>query len=250
MQVVRADLRRLSGFSKVCPSEATTRHNGLMSRISRLVCALIVATLLASGCSGSGGSKSAASTTSIKFSANPLAPGQGYVQLGGSRSTFSDVICATGRAKGDPSYATRVLGVYANFRLDGTLYAVSVTRYESHPAGAAPTITETALVEMQGEGEVKGARAQRAQVVGSNNWIDVHDPSASGPLITKNGDRYTATGTFGAPDNLSESQVANVQGEIAARCPGEESPGTKTTSIPSVSPTTVVGTMAPATTAK
>lgn len=220
-----------------------------MSRISPLVCALTVAALLASGCSGSGGSKAAASTTSIKFSANPLAPGDGYVQLGGSRSTFSNVVCSTGRAKGDPSYATRVFGVYANFRLDGTLYAVSVTRYDSHPSGSAPTITETALVEMQGEGEVKGARAQRAQVVGSNKWVDVHDPSASGPLVTKNGDRYTATGTFGAPDSLSESQVANVQGEIAARCPVKGSSGSTSSSIPPTLPATVGGTTVPATTA-
>ena len=163
------------------------------------------------GCSGSSGGTSTQSgpTTSTPYVANPLEPGHGFVQIGGQRYDFDGVICVKGPLKSDPKDSAREFGVYANFTQDGSLYAVSLTRYDNHAVGAVPTVTDTSLVRMQGVGEVKGLKAQRARVIGHEQWGDVFDPNATTELIVHTGrplrgrrgatDRWTATGATPTP---------------------------------------------------
>jgi hypothetical protein len=199
--------------------------------------------LLAAGCSGSSGDASPP-PSSTKFVVNPLEPGHGILQLGKNLYPFDGVICAKGPVPSDPKDTVRIFGVYANFKLDGSLVAVSMTRYESHPKGVAavPTITETAQVQMQGKGEIKGLKAQRAQVIGQSQWGDIYDQSATGPLIVKTGDRYVAKGQFGPPDagplyvtgpttttTTLPGTSETTSGELSARCPAKSATTTTTT---------------------
>lgn len=189
----------------------------LLSR--RLLCgALLVGILGVPACSSGGGGRAAGPTTTVIPVANPLGPGEGYVQFGGERTAIDGVICATGVLDSDPEASVRVFGVYANFTLDGNLAAVSLTRYENHDVNAIPTVTDTALIRMQGDGEVRGLKAQRANIIGEKAWADVYDPRASTPLITRDGDRYSVTGSFGSPDGLEKGEVP-VTGTIELRCP-------------------------------
>lgn len=208
--------------------------------IRRLGVASVLVVVLA-GCSGSSQDEStpAGPTTSSPYVANPLEPGHGFVQIGGSRTDFDGVICATGALASDPDDSVRRFGVYANFTQDGTLYAVSLTRYANNTKGAIPTVTDTALVKMQGDNEVKGIKAQRALVQGQTQWGDPNDPDATTQLITHDGDRYEATGKFGDPSGTGTPKDA-VVGDIAMRCPGKN--GATTTTVAGA--TTVPGSTA------
>lgn len=226
----------------------------MRARLSLVLAAVVVTALLA-GCSGSSGDASPP-PSSTKFVVNPLEPGHGILQLGDHQYAFEGVICASGPVASDPKGAVRDFGVYANFYLDGSLVAVSMTRYESHPTGdlAVPTITDTAQVQMQGKGEVKGLKAQRARVIGQSSWGDVYDPTAKGPLIVKTGDRYDAKGLFGPPDagpiyvtgpttttTTLASSSDTTPGELSARCPAK-STTTTTTTAEAATTTTVAAT--------
>lgn len=192
-------------------------------------------------CSGSSGDTSPP-PTSTRFVVNPVAAGHGYLQLGKNQYPFDGVICSTGPVDSDPKDTIRDFGAYANFKLDGTLVVVSLTRYENRTQGAVPTRTDTALVQMQGKNEVKGLKAQRAQVIGNSVWKDVYDPTAKGPLIVHRGDRYEAKGQFGPPDlgavpkpgatttTTLPGTSESTPGELVLRCPAK-----------SVSPTTIAG---------
>ncbi len=185
----------------------------------------------------------------MRLEVNPLEPGHGFVQLGGQRYPFDGVICSTGPLESDPSTSVRTFGSYANFTMDGSLYAVSLTRYENHAPQAVPTVTDTALVRMQGDGEVRGLKAQRAQIIGSDTWGDVFDPTETKPLIDHANDRYDVDGTFGPPDG-STGPDDLLAGTISMRCPAK---GTTTTTSTNdgATPTTAAPTssMAPAATA-
>lgn len=188
--------------------------------------AVAVGMLGMSACSSGDASPSATSRAKMP-EANPLKPGTGYVQIGAQRTDFDKVICATGPVKTDPKGTIRQFGAYANFTLDGNLAAVSLTRYENRDAKAIPTVTDTALIQMQGEGEVRGLKAQRANIIGQNVWSDVADDSASTPLIERDGDRYRATGKFGSPDGLGAGETPT-QGTIEMRCPAKTTSTTST----------------------
>ncbi len=215
----------------------------------RVLWLVVAAPLLVAGCSsGSSGADSARPTTSFHYLVNPLEPGHGYVQLGANRYPFSGVICATGPVKSDPEGSTRIFGVYANFHVDGKLAAVSLTRYRSAVHGSVdtiPTITDTALVRMQGKGEIRGLTAQRARVENRTKWQDVNDPSATTALITRKGDRYEAHGRFGPVGGDTTPQTSSTRpgaktgtvGEIAARCPSSETTTTAATSTVTTSTT-------------
>ncbi|HET8929346.1 MAG TPA: hypothetical protein VFN21_01690 [Acidimicrobiales bacterium] len=215
-------------------------------RRSRWLVAAVVGALVVSGCSGSSGGEADQPTTSFKYLVDPLEPGAGFIQLGPNRYPFDGVICATGPVESDPEGSTRIFGVYANFRVDGTLAAVALTRYHNEVIGktrSIPTLTETALIQMQGDQEVRGLSAKRFRVVGEKKWQDPNDPAATTALITHEGDRYDAKGTF-APVNVDVATSTTVTGstgagagvgddtilgEVAARCPAK-SAGTSTTS--------------------
>lgn len=200
------------------------------------------AALIASGCSGSSGEDTTGPTTSFPYLVDPLEPGTGFVQLGANRYPFDGVICATGPVKSDPEGSTRIFGVYANFEVDGSLAAVSLTRYHNEvhdKIDTIPTVTETALIQMQGEGEVRGLSARRFQVVGAKKWTDPEDPTATTPLITRDGDRYEATGRFGALDGTDDTADATA-GKIAARCPSDDGAAGSAGTTGSSSPTTSV----------
>ena len=223
------------------------------ARLSFVLLAAIAATALIAGCSGSSDDASPP-PSSTKFVVNPLEPGHGILQLGANQYPFEGVICASGPLKSDPSDTVRDFGVYANFELDGSLVAVSMTRYENRSPGAVPTITDTALVRMQGKDEVKGLKAQRARIIGNKNWGDVVDPTAKGPLIVKTGDRYDAKGLFGAPDSgplyddgtptttttTLPGDSEGLPGELSARWPAKADVVTPT--MPTASTTTVPAT--------
>ena len=140
------------------------------------------------------------------------------------------MICAEGAVESDPEGSTRIFGVYANFEVDGALAAVALTRYHNEVIGktnSIPTLTDTALIQMQGDGEIRGLSAKRFQVVGEKNWQDPQNPEATTELITRDGDRYDARGTF-APVNAdvaTETTVAGapaasdaIDGQVSARC--------------------------------
>ena len=205
--------------------------------LATLVTTCVVVVTLA-GCSGSSGGSStpAGPTTSTPYVANPLEPGHGFVQIGGQRYDFDGVICAEGPLKSDPKNTVREFGVYANFTQAGSLYAVSLTRYEDHSVGAVPTVTDTALVRMQGVGEVKGLKAQRARVIGHDQWGDVYDPKATTELIVHTADRYEALGRYGSVDGNRENtkpgttpQTGTAEGDVAMRCPSKSSTASTTT---------------------
>ncbi len=234
-----------------------------------VTCCTVV--LAVAGCAGSSGKSSTPTgpTTSTPYVANPLEPGHGFVQLGGQRYDFDGVICVKGPLKSDPKGTAREFGVYANFTQDGSLYAVSLTRYDNHATGAVPTVTDTALLKMQGVGEVRGLKAQRARVIGHDQWGDVFDPTATTELIVHDGDRYEAQGRYGDVGGYRENtnpsttpQNDTVEGDIAMRCPTKSTttttggttvpgatsvPGQTTAPAASSSPTTTPG-VAPTTT--
>ena len=215
-----------------------------------VIAAAVAVTGILAGCSGSSGDTSAP-PSSFKYVVNPLEPGHGLLQLGPNQYPFDGVICASGPVASDPKGAVRDFGVYANFKLDDQLVAVSITRYESHPDGPAiPTITDTAQVQMQGKGQVKGLKAQRARIIGQSVWGDIYDPTAKGPLIVKTGDRYDAKGAFGPPDagplyvkgpTTTTTTLAGssetISGELSARCPAKTA---TTTTAPAAGSTTTV----------
>lgn len=196
--------------------------------------------LVATGCTGSSGGEADQPTTSFRYLVDPLEPGTGFIQLGPNRYPFDGVICATGAVKSDPEGSTRIFGVYANFEVDGTLAAVALTRYHNEVRGktnSIPTLTENALIQMQGDNEVRGLSAKRFQVVGERNWQDPNDPTARSALITREGDRYDAKGTF-APLNADATTSTTARGtagsgaketsdaivgEVSARCPAKPS---------------------------
>lgn len=217
----------------------------------------LTAALLVSGCSGSSGEQTSGPTTSFPYLVDPVDPGTGFVRLGSNRYPFDGVICTEGPADNDPEGSTRIFGVYANFEVDGSLAAIALTRYRNEVHGrldTVPTITETALVQMQGDGEVRGLSAKRFQVEGATRWQDPADPTATTPLIVRDGDRYRAAGRFGAlngdateptdpdagPDPGGSSGASGTDGEIVARCPavtrGDDGAVT-TSSSPASSPT-------------
>lgn len=195
-----------------------------------------------SGCSGSSVPTSTGPTTSFPYLIDPLEPGNGFIQLGTNRYPFSGVICTEGPSKKDPPGSTRIFGVYANFTVDGSLAAVALTSYRNELHGATnsvPTITQTALIQMQAKTDVKGLSAKRFRVVGQANWQDPVDPSATSALITRKGDRYEARGLFGPVGDdttvttvhggtASAGSSSALRGEIAARCPA----GGSSTSVP------------------
>lgn len=197
----------------------------------RLPVVLVALIALVAGCASSA-PKAVGPTTSMHYVINPVAPGHGFVQLGGAQYSFDGVICAHGPVASDPPNATRQFGVYANFTEAGTLYAISLTRYENDPskgnpplATGVPTITDLALVQSQGKGEVLGLQATRFMTVGKSGWSDPRDAAAHAPLIKRTGDVYEAAGVYG-PDNQDQHSKANRQGTIKVRCPAK---GTTTT---------------------
>lgn len=205
---------------------------------------VFVGLVLLAGCAGSSGQPDTAPTTSFPYLVDPLEPGTGFVQLGPNRYPFDGVICASGPVKSDPPGSTRIFGVYANFKVDGSLAAVSMTSYRNEIKGrinTVPTITQTALIEMQGSGEIKGLAAKRFRVENQRNWQDPNDAKATGTLIVRTGDRYEAAGMFAALDapvdtsagvtSAPGSSSGATNGKIAARCPGE-SAATSTTTKP------------------
>lgn len=228
-----------------------------------LAAAVAALFVVVSGCSGPSGDTADGPSTSFRYLVDPLEPGNGFIQLGQNRYPFDGVICATGAVKSDPAGSTRIFGVYANFHVDGKLAAVALTRYRNEIHGktdSVPTLTETALIQMQGDKEIRGLSAKRFQIVGANEWQDPDDPTATTALITHDGDRYDAKGTF-APVNAdvttsSTTTVAGgsrtgtgpgaagdaIVGEVAARCPAKAaaSPGT-------TAPTATTGAAAAAT---
>lgn len=203
---------------------------------ARLAVLTIVGALPLAACSSGGSTKSTGPTTTVLLEVNPLERGHGFVQLSGQRYDFDGVKCATGTLASDPEASQRIFGAYANFTREGSLFAVSLTRYEDHSVGAVPTITDTALVRMQGEGEVRGLKAQRAQIIGKGGWGDVFDPTETTPLISHTNDRYDVSGTFGPPDGTGGPKDL-VEGSIAVRCPATSA--TTTSTIPGATPTTV-----------
>lgn len=227
-----------------------------------LVCSVALAvTLVVAGCAGSSGDDAGQPTTSFRYLVDPLEPGTGFIQLGQNRYPFDGVICATGPVKSDPEGSIRDFGVYANFTIDSTLAAVSLTRYRNEIHGetnSVPTLTETALIQMQGDKEIRGLSAKRYQIVGARKWQDPNDPTATTPLITHTGDRYVAKGTFApvnadveaSPTTTGSSVSASsdaVIGQVAARCPAESttttsSSGTDATGSPQPPATTGVST--------
>ncbi len=228
-------------------------------RRARAVLTVFVASALVLGCTGCAGSSGGAAdetTTSFPYLIDPLEPGAGFIQLGPNRYPFDGVICATGPVASDPEGSTRIFGVYANFEVDGSLAAVALTRYHNEIHGktnSVPTLTETALIQMQGDKEIRGLSAKRFQVVGEKNWHDPNDPSATKPLISRSGGRYEAKGIF-APVNADVDTSTtsrgsgsttpgagdSLVGEVAARCPAKSTtvpaPGSSTTAP--ASPTT------------
>lgn len=199
----------------------------------RVVVGVFVSLVFLAGCAGSSGQPETAPTTSFPYLIDPLEPGTGFVQLGPNRYPFEGVICASGPVKSDPPGSTRIFGVYANFEVDGNLAAVSMTSYRNEIRGrinTVPTITQTALIEMQGSGEIKGLAAKRFRVENQRNWQDPNDATAKGVLIVRTDDRYEATGMFAALDapvdtsagvtSVPGSSSGATSGKIAARCPG------------------------------
>ena len=85
--------------------------------------------------------------TTTTVAAPTIEAGQGYLELGGHYFPYKVVACVQGAAKNDPSYATRVWGVYGNGYTEGKLFTVELTQYHSDggPKGL-PTVTDTALV--------------------------------------------------------------------------------------------------------
>lgn len=225
--------------------------NRIVQRARRFVAiclALGVIAVVGSSCAGSNPiAGDTQPTTTSKYLINPLEPGQGYVQLGANRYAFENVICATGPVKSDPEGSTRIFGVYANFTTGGKLAAVSLTRYRSEFVGknrSVPTITDTAMIRMQGDGEVLGLKAQRARIVGQRLWHDIFDNAKTTQLITRKADRYEASGSFGPVDaavvgdpttTTAASGSSLVRGEIAARCPTHGATVTTQSSTPSTS---------------
>jgi len=218
-------------------------------RLAWAVAVAVAFVLALSGCGGSSPDTTDGPTTSFRYLVDPLEPGTGFIQLGPNRYPFDGVICATGPVESDPEGSTRVFGVYANFEVDGALAAVALTRYHNEIHGktnSVPTLTETALIQMQGHDEIKGLSAKRFQIVGERTWQDPNDPSATKPLITRSGDRYEARGTF-APVNADAVTSSTtppgsaaaagasdaVVGEVAARCPAAS---TATSAAPTTQP--------------
>ncbi len=219
------------------------RRGGLLACLAAVV-------LVVGACSGDSGDRESASTTSFPYLVDPVEPGAGFIELDGNRYPFEGVICASGPVASDPEGSTRRFGVYANFEVDGTLAAVSLTRYRNQESGlieTVPTLTDTALIRMQGDGEVRGLSATRFQIEGEKNWQDRNDPQATEPLITRDGDRYEAEGQFAAVNPPSpatteaggESGSAEavedppVPGRVVARCPD---PSTTTTAADQANP--------------
>lgn len=254
MQVDRVEFDGTDGRPDSC-AEATgrvrpvgsgaVRHRDRWRPLRRLCAVVLVTTVVVVGCSGSSGEETGP-TTSFPYLVDPLEPGTGFIQLGENRYPFDGVICAEGAVESDPEGSTRIFGVYANFEVDGVLAAVALTRYHNEIIGEAnsvPTLTDTALIQMQGDGEIRGLAAKRFQVVGAKSWQDPQDPTATTELITRDGDRYEARGTFAPvnPDVGSDTTVAGAQaadavaGQVAARC-GD--PDTTTTTDPSALPPT------------
>lgn len=200
-------------------------------RIASVAVALALV-LVAPGCGGPSGDGEARPTTSFRYLVDPLKPGTGFVQLGQNRYPFEGVICASGPVKSDPEGSTRIFGVYANFEVDGALAAVSLTRYHNEVHGkidTIPTVTDTALIQMQGKDEVRGLSAKRFQVVGDRVWQDPTDPNATKALITRSGDRYEAHGRFapiGTQATEGSTTATGTVGEVAARCPDKAAPVT------------------------
>jgi len=162
--------------------------------------------------------------------------GQGYLELGGHYFPYKVVACVQGAAKNDPSYATRVWGVYGNGYTEGKLFTVELTQYHSDggPKGL-PTVTDTALVRMQGSSYGKpvvlGLRSQRARVETSDTWLDKLDPKATDELITQVGSRYVVDGQFG-PDDSQAGDPGVQRGAVQAICPAAGSSPTSNTVVP------------------
>lgn len=131
-----------------------TPRRHLVAGVVGLACVASLA-----GCSsGSKNTPTTGDSSPYRISSENPAPGEGVLQLGAGRYTFTVVNCGTGPVKGDEppgmagtdatTAAQRTWGLYGNGQTDGGLFTVAITQYRSQVGTGPATITQSALVRM------------------------------------------------------------------------------------------------------
>lgn len=180
-----------------------------------------VAVLAIVGCSGDDGdgASSPPPTTADPFAAveAPTA-GSGSAVIGVDRITFTVTSCATGAAPGDPAVARREFALVGSGRVGSTIFAVSVSRYRSDTGQGRATVTETARVATGTGDDQRGLEAKRTTAGKDGAWLDLTDPKADAPLITRAGGTVDIRANF-APEGGRLGDEAVTPGRLRARCP-------------------------------
>lgn len=137
--------------------------------------------------------------------------------LGIEQLTFTVTECSEDPGADDPVEATRELLVRGGGTGSDGPFTVEVLRYRSE--ADRPVTSETARIVF-GEGEdARGVEAMRTTAGADGAWLDLADPEADGPLISRTGEEVDVRATFG-PRGAVEGDPGLVEGRIRAHCPG------------------------------
>lgn len=179
---------------------------------------MLLAALVLGACGGDddAGPDTSATPPDPRAALEVPAAGQGVAVLDVQQLDFEVTACVEGPAPDDPVEATRELRVEGEGTGGDGPFTVEILRYRSEADAAV--VSETARVTF-GEGdEARGAEAMRSTAGPGGAWLDLTDPDADGPLISRTGDSIDVRATFG-PRGAVAGDEGLVEGRIRATCP-------------------------------
>jgi hypothetical protein len=194
----------------------------------------VLAVPLVAGCGGDDGGEDAATeeTAPDPFALEEPAAGEGVAVIGVEQLTFVVTECSEEPGEDDTEVAVRELLVAGEGETSDGPFTVEITRYRADTGAGDPILTETARItevvdpsttippaETSVPTELSGLEARRTTGGVDGAWLDLADPSADEPLISRTADSVDVRATFG-PDRARAGDEGLVEGRIRATCPG------------------------------
>lgn len=197
---------------------------------------LVLAIPLSAGCGGGddegAGEDVTEETAPDPFALDEPAAGEGVAVIGVEQLSFEVTECSEEPGEDDTDVAVRELLVAGAGETSDGPFTVEVTRYRSDTGAGATVLTESARItevvdpattvpaaETSVPVELSGLEARRTTGGAEGAWLDLADPSADEPLISRTGDSIDVRATFG-PDRATAGDEGLVEGRIRATCPG------------------------------
>ena len=184
---------------------------------------VLAASLVLIASCGGGGDDGASPTTSTSQGPpkatipGSVAPGKAWLALDDDAVELSVARCTdTGTGSTSTTQTAQKLSeLVATGRSGSDDITVTVTEFRTDSGDAKATTQTVEIAAQEGEAAV-GLTARRSFF--NERWVDLNEPSATTPLLERDGDQVIATGKFG-PQGSRAGDPGIVDGALIARCP-------------------------------